>query len=504
MYTYYPNNFEVLRTRSIANRRNQIASLLVTFLYCIYALVLLDNSTQDIYLQSQQYVNYQVVKSPKSVNEEIIILPIHEDNQNENKAEPSYEQNVTSAAIPPTHIQMCSHLQPRLEDAYKKYNAIAKAQELGIHKFGLSLESIPELHVRVPGEDEMDYILVQDDEHICEEPKSTVEALLEIYSSALLSEAATRFQLNVEYRHSGCHSHKVYGIQDMIRGDLSGGNNIGLRNSTLIDIAAIQTLCDDCLIEKKFSHEKNCILFTKPVSVQSEATTGFETIFPFMKENLRLVAEKWKNEDQSEMFKNYVVQFHPPPSLPTIPDNLSDDENSTSSIIPPVDPTTEPKASFVVYISCVEEDCSDTQDSIAVPFKFYTERINHKHDISSVSIIVSESCSTMVDGCLSYGQALYAMFINHFTKAQIELIQTPSTYHIYSQIFLADYIVCPPNHACILPAMLSDGLALVAIEDKKSVSQWSKKLISSTNTIFLTNFKRRSVTKLDHEFLMSK
>ncbi len=532
---YYSNPYTggfLVRGDIIAKRRrNQVVSLFVALCYCVYALCLLDGSAEEEgYYPSFQSIAFQKAAvfagtdSKEDYREEPLIKTNNDESNEENTVPINGDSDIIVPTPLPSHIKICSHLVPRLEHAHRKYKAEKTAQDLGIHNQGLNLESIPELNANVTEFENMDLIVVEEDKYVCE-PKATVEALLGIYSSSLLSEAAARFQLKVMYKQA-CHIERFnqvkgditvghpFSIQEMLPADIFL-NNIDFKDSIPFDILGIKTICRDCLKSstKGTSHEdenSNCVLFNKPLSLQppddNPIPTGIEAIFPIMKANLKLIAERWEQDYQSKMFEKYRVQFHPslniPPPNPFV--NSTSAENSTEEMITADGPKNEPKGRYVVYISCLEENCEGEQDSIAVPYRFYTDRVNKPDNVASVSIIVSESCAVTVDGCITYGQALHTIFIQRFAKAQVELIQSPSTYHIYSQFYLADYIFCPPNHACILPTMLSDGLAIVALDDKQLVSHWPKQLIKSSNTIFVNDFKGKSVRNLNHEFLVSK
>jgi len=97
-----------------------------------------------------------------------------------------------------SHIRMCRHLLPRLEQAMVIDTAEKKAESLGLR--GLNLANIPEL--QIPDRIEAEYLMVEEDEHVCRTESTPTESLIQIFSSTLLSAAASRFQLNVEYVHN--------------------------------------------------------------------------------------------------------------------------------------------------------------------------------------------------------------------------------------------------------------------------------------------------------------
>ena len=500
----YSNHYASLERINLAHRK-QVIALLLSFLYCIYALMLLQGNNQE---KSYQFYGRSKIQT-LPYDYQAQTPSIDETKQPEEEVEYYHEYDNVTTAIIPSHIQLCTHLMPRLEYAHAKHKADMKAEALGLQNHGFNFESIPELNVMAPKSGMLDHILVEEDENRCQS-SSTIKSLLEIFSSALLGEAAARFELNVEYKQN-CNAARFnraegsssFSIQEMLPDDLLG-NQIGLSDLLTFDVLAIKNLCKDCLRDDLvYNGDQNCVLFNKPLSLQSEGRPGIETIFLFMKEILRRIAERWKTDDETVMLEKFRIQYHPPLIHVNNPTNTSD-ENVTVNVVEN-DLKTRPESSYVVYITCVEEDCNDVKDSIALPFHFFTDHINRiKSDISSVSVIVSESCATHVDGCFSYGQALFSMFSQHFPMAQIELIQTPSTYHVYSKMYLADYIFCPPNHSCLFPSLLSDGLALLATQDEQMISHWPKELIKASNTILLKNFKGKSVTKLDHQFLVGK
>jgi len=170
-----------------------------------------------------------------------------------------------------SHIRMCRHLLPRLEEAMIIDTAEKKADALGLR--GLNLANIPEL--QIPDRTEMEYLMVEEDEHICTTESTPTESLIQMFASALLSAAASRFNVNVEYVHN-CPQWRKKGeennedepplsIQEMLPADL-------LRNDKTekipLEVLAIKNICSGCITEFETNNgtlsARNCVLFTRP------------------------------------------------------------------------------------------------------------------------------------------------------------------------------------------------------------------------------------------------
>ena len=180
----------------------------------------------------------------------------------------------------PSHIRLCRHLTPRFEHALAIDNAEKKAEALGLR--GLNLANIPEL--QIPDPIEMDYLIVEEDEHVCLSQSTPTDSLLQMFSSALLSAAASKFKLNVEYDHKCSQwrtklidqketeentpqsdDNRPFTIQEMLPEDLlenDEGEKIPL------EVLAIKNICMGCITEFESNNgtisTRNCALFTRP------------------------------------------------------------------------------------------------------------------------------------------------------------------------------------------------------------------------------------------------
>lgn len=176
-----------------------------------------------------------------------------------------------------SHIRMCRHLLPRLEQAMVIDTAEKKAESLGLR--GLNLANIPEL--QIPDRIEAEYLMVEEDEHVCRTESTPTESLIQIFSSTLLSAAASKFQLNVEYVHNCPQWRKKdkdnekkkeekedeipLTIQEMLPADLL--DNEQTKNIPL-EVLAIKNICGGCIAEFEANNgtlsARNCALFTRP------------------------------------------------------------------------------------------------------------------------------------------------------------------------------------------------------------------------------------------------
>jgi hypothetical protein len=88
-------------------------------------------------------------------------------------------------------------------------------------------------------------------------------------------------------------------------------------------------------------------------------------------------------------------------------------------------------------------------------------------------------------------EALFALCVHHYYNTQVNLIQTSSTYQVYSQILLADHLICTPGNACLLPSLLSEGQSILPIGeyDKKLQHQLPADLINDSKIIFVSDYQ---------------
>lgn len=170
----------------------------------------------------------------------------------------------------PSHIRMCRHLLPRFEHALAIDQAQTKAAALGLS--GMNLANIPEL--QMPDPIEMEYLIVEEDEDVCSDSASTTQSLLQIFGSTLLSAAAKRFKLNVEYQHNcpqwrekkgGGEDDTPVTMQEMLPGDLL--NNAETKKVPM-EVLAMKNICLGCMMELENNNgtvsKRNCVLFTRP------------------------------------------------------------------------------------------------------------------------------------------------------------------------------------------------------------------------------------------------
>lgn len=175
----------------------------------------------------------------------------------------------------PSHIRMCRHLLPRLDQAMIIDTAEKQAESLGLR--GLNLANIPEL--QIPERNDWEYLVVEEDESICVGEDVPTQSVLQMFSSVLLSAAASHFKLNVEYLHHcdqwrkmGIAGEKEEGwveppmtIQEMMPEDLLDNKET---DKIPIEVQAIKNICVGCMDEWKATNgtisTKNCALFTRP------------------------------------------------------------------------------------------------------------------------------------------------------------------------------------------------------------------------------------------------
>jgi len=416
-----------------------------------------------------------------------------------------------------SHIEMCQHLLPRLDYALSKHNAQMKAEALGIANIkGLNFTNIPDLHAHIPESFEMNYVLIEEDESICSSQQKPTKSLLRIFSSLLLSVASTSFHLNVEYRHN-CFLWKnnrnndgtqtiPLTIQEMLPEELISGTAV---RDIPLDILAIRNICKGCMSQiHKSSDASKCVLFTKPASYKSSSqkevtntlSNGFTSIHPLMKEHVQNTIQLETNRLQENNSK--ILQYHPPIAK-------NETISSPEKILEPANSTLSSEESMtnnvVIYITCIDEDCDEINDAIALPFDYYRDKIpklESDKEMLSISIIVSEACSNQINGCASYGQALFSFFVQNYIEAQVESVQESSTFSIYSRVIAADYLIYPPTNACILPAILSEGVSMIEIVDEDDIKYWPSYLFSNSKINISHSKKGKSTTIMDHKFLV--
>lgn len=550
---YFYDSRRVISYHSYGGRTNTLVALIICLGYFTYAFFILDMDEQEIGYHHQYYSissssystsNEKYGYSNINLEKRIIFQGSDGKESDESKARDrnEHEKKIEAIKLPshrtPSHILMCKHLIPRLEYALSKHSLEMKAETLGLNMKGLDLSNIPEFHVNEATSVKMDYTLVEEDQSICMSQESPMDSLKRIFSSTLLSIVSTKFQLNVEYRHQcnlgrgqsskGEIKNTNFTIQEMLPDDFSDSKI--LLEDMSFDVLAIKNMCRDCmksLEDKTSSYGDNCVLFAGPTNLRAKPSKsdenqihvhdgsklhthtshglsmGVETMLPLMKSIFFQVALSWKNEYANHMINASRLQFHPPLAQVSKnqiyePKASLDHESDENSIL-----RTQSWGDIVIYIACIDEDCDRMKDSIALPFEFYREKISSLSEVSSISVLISHSCAAKVDGCLSYGQALFTLFVQYFTEIQIELIETNSSYHAYSLMILADYLICPPTDACFLPAILSPGQSMLATSgyDLEFVSLLTNTLIYDTNLQLFTDSVGKSVMTLDHAFL---
>ena len=555
---YFHDSRRVIRYHhSNGGRTNTLVALIVCLGYFSYAFFVLDitSNEQEIGYHHQQYYirtissyahsNERNDDSKVNLENHINFLSKNDDGKDDEKTKEEDEnenkENDEVIKTPserlhnnPSHVQMCKHMMPRLDYALSKHNVEMKAETLGLNMKGLDLSNIPEFHVNEAASIKMDYILVEEEKSICAAQKTPMDSLRRIFSSTLLSFVSTKFHLNVEYRHH-CHLGREQSskadiqntnltIQEMLPDDLSDSKI--LPEDMSFDVLAIKNMCRDCvksLDDEALSYGDNCVLFAGPTSLRAKPidenqihvhdgselhthhglSMGIETMLPLMRVIFLQMANTWRKEYANDMINTFQLQLHPSMT------QISKDQIDETKALPGQESDedslfrSQSQGDVVIYITCVDEDCDRMKESIALPFEFYREKISSINELSSISILISHSCATKVDGCVSYGQALFTLFVQYFTEVQIELIETNSSYHAYSQIALADYLICPPSEACFLPAILSTGQSMLATSgyDLKFVSLLTSNLIYETNVQLFTDIEGKSVKTLNHAFL---
>ncbi len=491
-------------------RKTGLSAIIICLLYYVYAIFVLEKS----YNESRYYDQYQ--------QQHHNVSPLSSFDKDMKGSSDSYLIQSLKGKNDdmPSHIQMCTYLAPRLEYALSKHNVDMKIKSLGLTMEGLNMSSIPNLNVKTPNSVEMENILVEEDETICVSKDSPSKSLIRIFSSTLLHISATKFGLNVEYRQN-CHFYKELNqikynnmpIQQMLPpGNLFIDDLITSEMS--FDILSIRNMCKDCIniFNQSPVNSENCVLFGKPTTLkvkqypandntqltenlvdtlmQHRRPIGIETMLPLMRSTFFSIADNWQKDSQGLM--KMRLQLHPskPKGLLSQLNNQTKTESSAKTI--------------VVYITCIDEDCETVKDSIALPFNYYDDAISYINNLSSISIIVSHSCASKVDGCLSYGQALFTLFIQKYSELQIELIESKSSYNLYSKIILSDDLICSPSNACLLLGMLSLGRSTLATTTKKDmmVSFLPSYLADEYNIHFQYGYRRTSVTELNHNFLI--
>jgi len=158
-----------------------------------------------------------------------------------------------------------------------------QAESLGLR--GLNLANIPEL--QIPEKEEWEYLVVEEDERVCVADGVPTDSLLQMFSSVLLSAAASHFKLNVEYLHH-CKQWRRGGkvkengngnegekgeevaeipltIQEMMPDDLLDNKET---EAIPLEVLAVKNICVGCIDEWKANNgtisTRNCALFTRP------------------------------------------------------------------------------------------------------------------------------------------------------------------------------------------------------------------------------------------------
>ena len=209
----------------------------------------------------------------------------------------------------PSHLRMCRELIPRFDHALAVDNAKRRAEALGLT--GLNLANVPEL--QMPEPIEMEYLIVEEDEAVCSDEASPHLALLQMASSALLSAAARKFDLNVEYLHNCPRWRQEKGsspdddpvrVQEMIPIDML---SVPSAANIPLEVLAVKNICAGCITETDLTgiSKRNCVLFTRPTVYNPSSITGKKKRrkFKTMAQKRAHMEEDRRKEREAQMAK---------------------------------------------------------------------------------------------------------------------------------------------------------------------------------------------------------
>jgi len=382
----------------------------------------------------------------------------------------------------PSHIEMCRHFIPRVKDVLLKKDFEAKAKDLGIDGLNLLLDR-PISSSNSTKEIGANKAIVKEDKMLCDPSLLTPSsALIQVMSSSLISEASSRLGLNVWYQYQ-CPSllkndHFLYAgsIQDVLFHELSSEK--GQLQLISMDNRALENLCTNCLLDfyelqhKQF-HGMNCILFPKPTVETDKEQIGIKTLLPVLREAMVRASERWSKEISKSEHLSIIQTRFAEQDLKT-EDELEDIANGYQN--DDLENEEDEKLTASIYLSCPFESCSKLHPVFAMKFHLYAENIPYNTAI--ISIIVSETCSLRVKGCMAHGQSLFSYLTDKIPDARVELIQASNihTFASFSKMANSDLLICPPGQGCIIPALFMKESSTALLASDKTTPEWFKEL----------------------------
>lgn len=385
----------------------------------------------------------------------------------------------------PSHIEICRHFIPRVKDVLLKKDFEAKAKDLGIDGLNLLLDQPTSSTNATKEESDVNKVnVVKEDKLLCNPSLlTTSSALIQVMSSSLMSEASSRLGLNVWYQYQ-CPSllkkdRSLYSgsIQDVLFHELSSEK--GQLQSVPMDYRALENLCTNCLLdfnelEHKQFHGMNCILFPKTtVETEQKGQIGIKTLLPVLREAMAKASERWSDKiSNSENLS--VIQTRFAENDIKSEEELEDIANGYQN--DDIENGEEEKLTASIYLSCPFETCSKRDPVFAMKFHIYAENI--PYNTSIISIIVSETCSLRVKGCIAHGQSLFSYLTEKIPDARVELIQASNshTFASFSKMANSDLLICPPGQGCIIPALFMKESSTALLAADKTTPGWFKEL----------------------------
>jgi len=468
----------------------------------------------------------------------------------------------------PSHIRMCRHLLPRFEHALAIDAAEKKAEALGL--VGLNLENIPELRMPDPidmdyllvEEDEnvctdsitttnaffqifssallsiasKNFKLNIEYQHNCRQWRKDEDELniqMMLPEDLYANDASGKIPLEVQSIKNicmGCLTEveanngtvskrncalftrlTVYnpflltGKKQQRKRKSRGKYNVG-KDDKIEDTEPSAVKIDTKVVELESTTEEVQQSRRLSVAEAPKLPTGIVAILPVIKENLQRAAQRWI-EDES--VKNLENKFNRPGTLVGPSMKSTDDGSGVVSKAAIGEESAYSKVTdddAVIYITCKTEDCSDEMfgEALAMPYYIFASEI--PRSVSTITVMASKDCVENVEGCDVYSIAVTGFLTQFYPRAKVQYITESSSYNAISRMVAADYLVCPPGVACMIPALASNGRStiignpnLIFWLDQLPIAQiWNLKLLP------MTQVPVQSIADLDYSMFLRK
>lgn len=217
----------------------------------------------------------------------------------------------------------------------------------------------------------------------------------------------------------------------------------------------LRTICSGCL-DSDDPTNPDCVLFPNGyLTTQTNACSlgcYFRQVLPWIRNNLRLVAQGWLNTVESRAITFWLRNAA----------KFSQRENDDMEVA-------------VISLSCVNDGCDMSQSTCTCEFSPLPNWVYAMHiprSSTNVAILVSPTCDKFGEGCRLHAQKLDHFLHQLYPRSDITSTVITSTSSWYMRMITADHLVCPPGKGCLLPAIARDAYTYVYESTNNTVKTW--------------------------------